>query len=181
MKLILSETLVQKSTAMKYHYYCQSPVYIYKEIFKDQQNNSFVKLSVRRLLSISFSKIMKRKIKVILNKSTNINQMNNHLWLTDHEVGGGLWCFTTFNNISAISWQSVLLVEETGGPGEKHRPVASHWHTLSQKRDHYIWGRKSKSWLGTGAKNVIILLSIITKSLCFWFVHGKWTWYNLMQ
>jgi len=33
---------------------------------------------------------------------------------------------TTFNNISAISWRSVLLVEETGGPGEKHRPVASH-------------------------------------------------------
>jgi hypothetical protein len=32
----------------------------------------------------------------------------------------------TFNNISVISWQSVLLVEETGGPGENHRPVASH-------------------------------------------------------
>ena len=33
---------------------------------------------------------------------------------------------TTFNNISAISWQSVLLVEETGGPGENHRPLTSH-------------------------------------------------------
>jgi hypothetical protein len=32
----------------------------------------------------------------------------------------------TFNNISVISWQSVLLVEETGEPGENHRPVASH-------------------------------------------------------
>jgi hypothetical protein len=32
----------------------------------------------------------------------------------------------TFNNISVISWWSVLLVEETGGPGENHRPVASH-------------------------------------------------------
>jgi len=32
----------------------------------------------------------------------------------------------TFNNISAISWRSVLLVEETGVPGENHRPVASH-------------------------------------------------------
>ena len=32
----------------------------------------------------------------------------------------------TFNNISDISWRSVLLVEETGGPGENHRPVASH-------------------------------------------------------
>ena len=29
----------------------------------------------------------------------------------------------TFNNISVISWGSVLLVEETGVPGENHRPV----------------------------------------------------------
>ena len=33
-------------------------------------------------------------------------------------------CNATFTNISVISWQSVLLVEETGGPGESHRPVA---------------------------------------------------------
>ena len=33
----------------------------------------------------------------------------------------------TFNNISAISWRSVLLVEETGVPWEKHRPAVSHW------------------------------------------------------
>jgi hypothetical protein len=32
----------------------------------------------------------------------------------------------TFNNMSVISWWSVLLVEETGGPGENHRPAASH-------------------------------------------------------
>ena len=32
--------------------------------------------------------------------------------------------YTTFNNISVISWWSVLLVEETGVPGENHRPVA---------------------------------------------------------
>ena len=31
-----------------------------------------------------------------------------------------------FNNISVISWLSVLLEEETGGPGENHTPVASH-------------------------------------------------------
>ena len=31
----------------------------------------------------------------------------------------------TFNNISAISWRSVSLVEETRGHGENHRPVAS--------------------------------------------------------
>ena len=39
----------------------------------------------------------------------------------------------TFNNISAMLtlWRSVLLVEQTGGPGENHRSVASHWQILS--------------------------------------------------
>ena len=32
----------------------------------------------------------------------------------------------TFNNFSVISRRSVLLVEETGVPGENYRPVASH-------------------------------------------------------
>ena len=36
----------------------------------------------------------------------------------------------TFNNISAISWRSVLL-EESGVPEENHRPVVSHRQTLS--------------------------------------------------
>jgi hypothetical protein len=42
----------------------------------------------------------------------------------------------TFNNISVISWRSVLLVEETGGSGENHRPVASHWQTISHNVVH---------------------------------------------
>ena len=36
-----------------------------------------------------------------------------------------LWAMVfnaTFNNISVISWRSVFLVEETGVPGENHRP-----------------------------------------------------------
>jgi hypothetical protein len=42
------------------------------------------------------------------------------------------WCFNaTFNNISAISWQPVLVVEEAGVPGENHRPWANNWYTLS--------------------------------------------------
>jgi len=45
---------------------------------------------------------------------------------------GWFGCFivlsTTFNNISVISWQSVLLVGETW---ENHWPVTSHWQTLS--------------------------------------------------
>jgi len=50
--------------------------------------------------------------------------------------GLGLQCRSmvlnaTFNNISVISWRSVLLVEEAGVPRENHRPVASHRQTLS--------------------------------------------------
>ena len=37
----------------------------------------------------------------------------------------------TLNNISVISWRSILLVDETGILGENHRPAASHWQTLS--------------------------------------------------
>ena len=33
---------------------------------------------------------------------------------------------TTFNNISAISWRLVLLVEETGVSGENHCETFSH-------------------------------------------------------
>ena len=35
----------------------------------------------------------------------------------------------TFNNISVISWRSILLVEETRVSWENHRPVASLWQT----------------------------------------------------
>ena len=42
---------------------------------------------------------------------------------------------TTFNKISVISYP-VLFMEETGVPGETHRPVASHWQTLSHNVIH---------------------------------------------
>jgi hypothetical protein len=41
-----------------------------------------------------------------------------------------------FNNISDISWRSVLFVEETGVPGANHQPVASDWQTLSHNVVH---------------------------------------------
>jgi len=37
----------------------------------------------------------------------------------------------TFSNIWVISWQSVLLMEETRVLWENHRPVSSHWKTFS--------------------------------------------------
>ena len=46
-------------------------------------------------------------------------------------------CNDTFNNISVISWRSVLLVVETGIPGENYRPVASHWQRVN--KNIYGW------------------------------------------
>jgi hypothetical protein len=61
----------------------------------------------------------------------------------------------TFNNISVISWRSVLLTEKTGVPRENHRPVVSHWQTLKLghlkpwmnfiRRSFFIWINLSHS------------------------------------
>ena len=50
----------------------------------------------------------------------------------------------TFNNISVISWCSVLLLEETGVPGESHRPTVSHWQTLSHNAVSPEWYSNSQ-------------------------------------
>jgi len=42
----------------------------------------------------------------------------------------------TFNNISAISSRSVLLVEETGVPRENHRPVIDKLYHIMLYRVH---------------------------------------------
>jgi hypothetical protein len=51
---------------------------------------------------------------------------HNQAWIKISKIGRRL-----YYNISVISWSSVLLVEETVVPGEKRRPVARHWQTLS--------------------------------------------------
>jgi hypothetical protein len=49
----------------------------------------------------------------------------------------------TFNNSVAISWQSVLLVKDTGVCGENHRPAARHWqlYNIRLYRVHLAWAR----------------------------------------
>jgi hypothetical protein len=51
----------------------------------------------------------------------------------------------TFNNISILSWRSVLLVEETGRPGENHRHVTSNWQTVSHNVVDVKWFLRAKS------------------------------------
>ena len=47
----------------------------------------------------------------------------------------------TFTNISVISWRSVLSMDETGVPGENHRPATGHWQTISHNivSAHLVW------------------------------------------
>ena len=57
------------------------------------------------------------------------NNITNHHHLTECQLL--IWFRymvfnTTFNNISVISCWSVLLVGETGVPGENHQPTISH-------------------------------------------------------
>ena len=49
---------------------------------------------------------------------------------TKQRGGRGMVCNVAFNNISVISWRSVLLVEETGVHRENHGPAINHGQTL---------------------------------------------------
>ena len=53
----------------------------------------------------------------------------------------------TFNNISVISWRSVLLVEETWAPEENHRPVArTVWRYQRGNQNPYIEEEQTTQW-----------------------------------
>ena len=72
--------------------------------------------------------------------STDIqrNVHNNENYIMHFRAGVMVMVFSaTFNNISAISWRSILLVEKTGEPGENHRHPASqtqHYHDHDQEK-----------------------------------------------
>jgi hypothetical protein len=55
---------------------------------------------------------------------------NNSIMCTSHKKRNRVRIMVfnaTFNNISVISWRSVLLVEEIAVPGGNHSRVTSHW------------------------------------------------------
>jgi hypothetical protein len=68
----------------------------------------------------------------------------------------------TFSNISAISWRSVLLVKETGVPGENYRPV-------TDKLYHIMCGGASIIFI------TLIQLNVIIMNMDKYFPRKTWT------
>ena len=59
----------------------------------------------------------------------------------------------TSNNISFISWWSVLLVEETGVSIENHRPAVNHWQNFIT----YCWIEYTSPWTGFGLTMLVVI------------------------
>ena len=82
------------------------------------------------------------------------------------------------SGVSSISWQSVLLVTETGIPRENHRPVASHWLTFF----HIMLYRVQIAWSGFELTCLVMIGIYYTYSCkCYYHVittttsHIYWT------
>ena len=104
-----------------------------------KRNDNLLTRNNNSLKRISISSKRNRKIFLMSVKGLRTNTTETHVvlllclfdivglynwnyWLIDFIVLNA-----TFNNISAISWRPVLVVEEAGVPGENHRPWASNW------------------------------------------------------
>jgi hypothetical protein len=84
----------------------------------------------------------------------------------------------TFNNISVISWRSVLLVEETG---KNHRPVATdklkislsvqQWKTRSFFTTSYYYKHKCRISVINRISTLVFWISKRNHSLCLNFFH----------
>jgi hypothetical protein len=72
--------------------------------------------------------VLENKLKVWCFKNNRSSRSRSYFG--KYMAGWFMVLNATFNNISAILWGLVLLVEETRWPGENHRPVASNWQTL---------------------------------------------------
>ena len=64
----------------------------------------------------------------------------------------------TYNNISAISWRSVLLVEETGVPGENHWAATNHKFTTQCCIEY------TTPWTGFELTTLVVICTYCTGS-----------------
>jgi hypothetical protein len=107
---------------------------------------SFLKFQLTRLHKWHFAMVnIKKKqksCKMIMDHPKTISGTISHVKFSkrikNHVICWGsmiVWFMmfnATFNYISVISWRSVLLMRKPGVLWENHRPVASHWQTLSK-------------------------------------------------
>jgi hypothetical protein len=101
----------------------------------------------------------------------------------------GLVFNATFNNISVISWRSVLLMEEIRVPWENHRLAASHWQSLSHNvilctprlngfRTHNGCGDKHADCIYSCESNYHTITTIDApisrKKICYNYIDCSW-------
>ena len=87
--------------------------------------NQFIMSTASKIINC----IMSNEQYTIYNNLNGIKSPESHQMLIDL-----IWFIVlsgTFSNISAISCRSVLVVEEAGVSGEKHRLWARNWQSLS--------------------------------------------------
>ena len=113
-------------------------------IFYDISNNSFIMenhlwgIRLFKLMNLSYNTRKKKKtFPVLFLMNLYLRLIIIFCFVRNKNLTTSLWVRVrifnaTFNTIAVISWRSVLLVEETGVPGENHWPTTSHWQTLSQ-------------------------------------------------
>ena len=85
--------------------------------------------------------------------------------------------YATFNNISAVSWWSVLLVEESVVYRENHRPVASQWQTLSHFNLNVFYSEKY--WKGLDSRTSLYISSPQLYHIMLYRVQLTWAGFEL--
>ena len=101
----------------------------------NKQTSSVIYGSVTSLVNKQTSSVIYGSVTSLSTHHKCVNWQKNHELFISNLIGSAIFvCLmvfnATFNNSSVISWRSILLMEEIGGPRENQRPVASHWQTL---------------------------------------------------
>ena len=80
--------------------------------------------------------------------------------------GGVVGVFnTTFNNMSVISWQSVLLVEETG-ISEENPPICRKSHSVISSTPPHKVSKGMFGWYGYEKKDQTVMFNNFTDITC---------------
>ena len=122
--------------------------------------------------------------KTITHQRNQIEELASRFVVMEGGGGGVLMVFnTTFNIISVLLWQSVLLVKETEVPRKHHQSVASNWQTLS----HKCCTEYTSPWTRFGLTTLVVIgtdcigscksnyhmITTTMASVIFWSIYGN--------